>query len=279
MNATISDGVDGEYLTDRLGDEAVNSIEKYHPDKTNKPFFLYLSTYTVHTPYQVPNETVEANKGDKYFAMIQKLDENVGKVLRKIDESNLRNNTIVIFYSDNGGLKSNSPLRGKKGDLLEGGIRVPLLVRWPTKIAAGSICHQPVTSVDFLPTFAEIVGYTSDKVHVTSGNSLVPLFSGNDKEFDNRPIFWHFPHHRNQTGWAMGAAIREGDWKLIWLFEDNKVVLYNLKDDLSESKDLSLVYEDKKHLLLTKLKEWQLKVNAEMPALNTDHSQYSKMKQ
>lgn len=269
-NATLPDGEKGEYLTDRLGNEAVKFIDRHHPDKTGQPFFLYLSTYTVHAPFQVSEKTIIENKGNKYFAMIQKLDENVGKVMKKIDEANLKNKTILIFYSDNGGILTNSPFNGKKGDLLEGGIRVPLLIRWPGKIKPGSFCHQPVSSVDFLPTIAEVCGFSLKQKGVFDGISLLPLFSGVEKKFNDRPLFWHFPHHRNNTRWAMSAAIREGDWKLIWNFDNNAVSLFNLRTDEQETTDLSEINKNKADYLLNKLKIWQKNVDAVMPEINPD---------
>ncbi|MEA4935262.1 MAG: sulfatase [Paludibacter sp.] len=270
-NATLPDGNKGEYLTDRLGNEAVEFIDDHHPDKTGQPFFLYLSTYTVHAPYQVPEETIRENNGNKYFAMIQKLDENVGKVMKKIDEANLRNRTIIIFYSDNGGIQTNLPFNGEKGDLLEGGIRVPLLIRWPEKIKPGSICHQPVSSIDFLPTIAEICGFKFKGTSTNDGISLLPLFSGTENKFKDRPLFWHFPHHRRNTDWAMCAAVREGDWKLIWKFDNNTVSLFNLRTDEYETTDLSGINKKKAQELLNKLKTWQKNVDAIMPVINPDY--------
>lgn len=258
QNATISDKEEGEYLTDRMGDEAVNFINR---NKEN-PFFLYLSTYTVHTPLKAPQEIIDKNNGNIYFAMIEKLDQNVGKVMDQLKQSGLLENTLVVFYSDNGGLWGNPPLRGKKGALHEGGIRVPLIFSWPGKIEAGK-SEVPVTSVDMFPTLMDAAGISLAKAQGLEGISLWPLLQGQSKP-EQRPLYWHFPHFRNE-GQDMGAAIREGDWKLIWDFETDSTFLYNLKDDLAETNDLTAKQPEKSNELLNKLKSWQRKTKAEMP--------------
>jgi arylsulfatase A-like enzyme len=263
-NGTIKDRKEGEYLTDRLGDEAIKFIE----ENKHKPFFLNLATYAVHTPLKAPAENVAKYKGNKYFAMIEKVDQNVGKVMDKLNELNLLENTIVVFYSDNGGLWGNPPLKGKKGTLNEGGIRVPLIVSCPEKIKPGSTCKVPVTSVDFFPTFLELAGVSTSNYPKVEGESLLPLLK-KKKGFPDRAIYWHFPHHRKE-GLSMGAAIREGDWKLIKEFEREELYLYNLKDDLGEEINLSLEYPEKRDELLRKLEKWQQKVDAEMPQPNED---------
>lgn len=263
-NGTIKDGEVGEYLTDRLGDEAVNFIQQ---NKSN-PFFLNLATYTVHTPLTAPINIVEKYKGDKYLAMIEKLDENVGKVIGKLGELNLLENTIVIFYSDNGGLWGNAPLKGEKGTLYEGGIRVPLIVSWAKNIKEGSVCNVPVTSVDFFPTILELAGDSIDSYSEIKleGQSLMPLING-EIEISELPIFWHFPHHRSE-GLSMAAAIRLGKWKYIYEFETEKEYLYNLNEDVSESNNLIHKYPEKVEELSEMLLKWQKEVNAEMPELN-----------
>lgn len=266
-NGTIKDRKEGEYLTDRLGDEAVKFIEQ----NKQKPFFLNLATYTVHTPLKAPAVNVEKFKGNTYFAMIEKLDENVGKVMDKLGELNLLENTIVIFYSDNGGLWGNPPLKGIKGTLNEGGIRVPMIVSCPEKIELGTKCNVPVTTVDFFPTFLELAGGTVSDYPQLEGESLLPLIY-QKAEMSERAIYWHFPHHRKE-GLSMGAAIREGDWKLIDEFETEKLYLFNLKDDLAEAHNLSEKYPEKRDELLSKLKKWQKNVDAEMPEVNKDYNQ------
>lgn len=260
-NAQIEDGPSGEFLTDRLGDEAVKFIEA---NKSN-PFLLYLSFYAVHTPLQAPEKTIEENNGDKYFALIQKMDENVGKVLSSLKAQGLDENTLVIFYSDNGGLQDNSPLSGRKGELREGGIRVPLICKWAGRIEAGSTNHTPVTSVDFMATLQDL---TKTKVKNRSGESLLPILLGKKKDLGERAIFWHFPHHREKSEWSMGAAVRKGDWKLIQLYEKGEVKLFNLREDLQETQDLSVTHPEKTKELLDDLLLWQKSIDATMPEEN-----------
>ncbi len=264
-NGTIKDGPEGEYLTDRLGDEAVAFIEK---NKENS-FFLNLATYTVHTPLSAPADVVKKYGGNKYFAMIEKLDQNVGKIMNKLEELDLLANTLVIFYSDNGGLWGNEPLKGIKGTLNEGGIRVPLIFSWPKNIKSGSTCSEPVTSVDFFPTILELVGGSPLNQPQLEGRSLVPLLNGESK-FSERSIYWHFPHHR-KAGLSMGAAIRKGKWKYIIEFETKKEFLYNLEEDISEQVNLFEGNTIKAKELSTELKEWQKEINAEMPELNQEY--------
>ncbi|BAX78814.1 sulfatase [Labilibaculum antarcticum] len=262
-NGTIPDGPDGEYLTDRLGDEAVKFIE----EKKDQPFYLNLATYTVHTPLAAPTEYVEKYGGNKYFAMIEKLDQNVGKVMDKLKELDLLENTIVIFYSDNGGLWGNPPLKGKKGTLNEGGIRVPLIFRWDNNIKAGTTCDKPVTTVDFFPTMLDAVGVSPSDYPQLEGLSLLSLLKGKNK-FPERSIYWHFPHHRKE-GLSMGAAVRNGKWKYIYGFESEKEYLYNLEEDITEQFNLMEKYPKKAKELSSDLREWQAKVGAEMPEINT----------
>lgn len=257
-NATIPEKEEGQYLTDRLGEEAVDFIAQ----NEKNPFFLYFSTYTVHTPLEAPQEVIDKNHGNTYFAMIEMLDQNVGKVMDQLERSGLVGNTLVIFYSDNGGLWGNPPLRGKKGSLHEGGIRVPLVINWPGKIKAGT-SDAPVTSVDLFPTLIDLVEVESDNADQLEGVSLWPMLQ-DQQEIDERTLYWHFPHYRN-TGQDMGAVIREGDWKLIWDFETDSTFLYNLREDLGEVNDLNSKSPARSNEMLGKLKNWQEEVKAEMP--------------
>ncbi|MDW5289755.1 sulfatase [Formosa sp. PL04] len=261
-NGTLTDGENGEYLTDRLGDEAVNFIEA----NKDKPFFLNLATYTVHTPLTAPKDFKEKHDGDTYLAMIEKLDENVGKVINTLDSLGILQNTMIIFYSDNGGLWGNAPLKGKKGTLLEGGIRVPLIISYPKKIEAGSVSSSPVTSIDFFPTFLELAGGSVSEQTQLEGQSLWPVLTQQTTDLD-RALYWHFPHHRNE-GLSMGAAIRKGDWKYIYEFETQEEYLYNLKENIGESQNVIDTYPEKAKLLASELKAWQKAVDAEMPELN-----------
>ena len=263
-NGTIQDGEDGEYLTDRLGDEAV----KFITENKDRPFFLNLSTYTVHNPLRAPEETIEKYNGNTYFAMIEKLDQNVGKIMDHLKEQNLLENTIVFFYSDNGGVYGNAPLRSGKNSLYEGGLRVPLIVSWPEKIKAGSRCEKPVTTVDFFPTLLDLVNVSPKSHPQLEGTSILPLLLG-ENNFPERAIYWHFPHNRGPY-LAMGAAIREGDWKLVTRFDREEIHLYNLEEDLEEENNLYLEYPEKTKDLMEKLEKWQAEVDAEMPQINNN---------
>ncbi len=266
-NATIKDGDENEYLTDRLGDEACNFIEK----NRNKPFLLCLWTYTVHTPLRAPKDVIDRYNGNKYLAMIHKSDENVGKVLEKVKELELNKNTLIILYSDNGGLFENPPLNNRKGSLYEGGIRVPLIMSYPGKIQAGSKCDIPVTSPDFSPTILETAGLSSEGYKNLEGQNLWPLLSQKEG-FKERAIYWHFPHRRN-TDKAMGAALREGKWKLIWEYESDKLSLFNLKEDIGETKNLASLNLEELKDLHKKLKVWLVKTNAAMPQANPNYKE------
>lgn len=266
-NATIADGEDGEYLTDRLGDEAVQFIN----DNKDHPFFLNMSTYTVHTPLKAPQESIDKYHGNTYFAMIEKLDENVGKVMNALKKESLLENTVVIFYSDNGGLWGNAPLRENKGSLYEGGIRVPLIVSCPQYIKSAVRSNEPVTTVDLFPTMLDFADISVAKHTQLEGQSLLPILKGNKEAFKSRAIYWHFPHHRAKTELTMGAAIREGDWKLIKEFETEELYLFDLKNDIGEKQNLNATYPDKVQNLLEKLEAWQDEVDAEMPQPNPEY--------
>ncbi|MCG6189378.1 sulfatase [Maribellus maritimus] len=264
-NATIADEAENEYLTDRLGEDACRFIEENKKEK----FLLYLSFYTVHTPWQVPNDVVKKYNGNKYYAMIDQLDENVGRVLNKLRELNLTKNTLIIFYSDNGGVQENPPLQDRKGSLYEGGIRVPLVFSLPGIVPENTTCEIPVTSPDFFPTLLAASGNFSETgKYKVDGINLWPVIIDGEKP-DDRAIFWHFPHHRNNEK-SMAAAVREGDWKLIYEFESQKLSLFNLKEDIGETTNLSDKFPEKAKYLYEKLKNWQLDVNAVIPNPNPE---------
>lgn len=263
FNGMLPDGPDGEYLTDRLANESIKFIKEH----SGAPFFLYLSTYTVHTPLQAPEETVTRHNGNIYYAMIEEMDKNVGRVLQALEETGVAENTIVIFYSDNGGLWGNEPLRAIKGDLYEGGIKVPLIIKWPGKTSKGTVNDFVVTSTDFFPTLLEIAGADLKDYPDIDGISLKPLLTGcNNLERD--AIFWHFPHHRTHNTGDMGAVIREGDWKLIYFFERDQYELFNLSNDPGETNNLADRMPAKVSELYAKLAAWWVEMDAEMPPLN-----------
>ena len=280
-NPELADGPRGEYLTDRLTAEALKFIEVHR----DRPFFLYLPHYAVHTPLQAKKALIEKyqKKGPrggqgnaKYAAMVESLDAGVGRIMDKLDELRLADNTVVVFFSDNGGVRnitSMDPLRGGKGMLYEGGVRVPLVVRWPGVVQAGRRCDEPVIGIDFYPTLVEIAGTQSPPGQILDGRSIVPLLRGAETMAD-RALFWHFPAYLQ--GKAAGArdeyfrtrpagAIRLGHWKLIEYFEDGILELYNLKGDIGETTNLTRELPDKTEELHDKLIQWRQSVNAPVP--------------
>ncbi|HPA47829.1 MAG TPA: sulfatase [bacterium] len=278
-------GEPGEYLTDRLTSEALNLMEKMH----NGPFFLNLAYHTVHTPIEGKPELVEYYKQKikegmrhqhpGYAAMVRSLDENVGRVLAKLDALGIADNTVVILFSDNGGyinkkdgipVTDNSPLRSGKGCLYEGGIREPLMIRWPGVTRPESVCQEPVCSIDFYPTLLEITGLSGDPKHNrdVDGTSLVPVLRDPNSSLNRETLCWHYPHYYFFPETGPVGAIRQGDWKLVEHFEDGKLELFNLKDDLQEQNDLADRLPSKATSLHKALVKWREDVNAQMPEAN-----------
>ncbi|TDJ65775.1 MAG: hypothetical protein E2O39_17545 [Planctomycetota bacterium] len=277
-NPDLADGPEGEYLTDRLTDEALRFMEEH----ADGPFFLYLTHYAVHTPIQ--SKAAERAKysgkppdGDqknaKYAGMIDSADQSLGRVLAKLDELGLADETLVVFTSDNGGhgpVTSMAPLRGAKGMLYEGGIRVPLVVRWPGRVVPGSRSAEPVIGLDLYPTFAEAAGATLPEGMEPDGLSLVPLLTGAGG-LARHALYWHFPAYLEapkQLGRPFrttpAGAIRMGDFKLIEFFEDGRLELYNVKTDVGETENLiaTPIKAYKLHLNLT---AWRERVGAPVP--------------
>lgn len=280
----LSKGRKDEYLTDRLADEALKFIE----ENRSKPFFLYLPFYAVHIPLQGKPELVEkyAKLSDPnaphnhpvYAAMIQSVDEGVGRLMEKLDELMLAENTVVIFTTDNGGViregksarvTSNEPLREGKGYLYEGGIRVPLIVRWPGNVKAGSVCDAPVVSVDYFPTIMEAAGVKLSTNQIVDGESIMSLLSEKGK-LKRSAIYWHYPHYANQGG-APGGVIRDGDFKLIQWYETGRFELYNLREDVSEKENLVDKNSKKARELANKLDLWRRNLGAQMMLPNPDY--------
>lgn len=287
-NPKLKDGPRGEYLTDRLNEEADQLIRVHQASRRSErqPFFVCLSHYAVHTPIQAKKElvkkyedraVVDQQKNPKYAAMIESVDEGIGMILNTLEELKIDDQTLVILYSDNGGMggaTSNAPLRGAKGMMYEGGIRVPLAMRWPGVIKPGIESDQPVIGTDLFPTFAELS--KAKKVpEMLDGKSLLPLMTQTGK-WDRDAIFWHFPAYlqgkysgaRNNDPFFRtrpASAIRMGNWKLIQYFEDEGIELFNLEKDISETTNLAAINSDKKRELLQRLKSWQKSVNAPIP--------------
>jgi arylsulfatase A len=271
-------GKEGEYLTDRLTDEALAVLDRVK----DRPFFLYLAHHAVHTPIEGKAPLVERYAGKitpglkhanpTYAAMVQSLDESVGRVVAKLDELRIAQRTAVIFISDNGGyinefrgaaVTSNRPLRSGKGSLYEGGIRVPLIIRWPGVAPAGVECDEPVISTDLFPTIMEIAGARLPAAG-GDGVSLVELIKQPRGRLPRESLFWHYPHYYPTT--TPVSAVRAGDWKLLEFHEDRHVELYNVREDIGEARNLSTAMPERATELRDKLHAWRAAVNAQMPA-------------
>ncbi len=274
--ATLRPRKQSEYLTDREADEAVQFIKQ----NTDKPFFLNMCHYAVHTPFQGKKSLVA--KYDKktktnhtnavYAAMIESVDQAVERILKALDESGLNKNTLIIFTSDNGGLKDyatdNKPLRSGKGYPYEGGIRVPLIVRWPGEVKAGSVCHEPVSSIDFFPTICDAASVNLPSDRTIDGENLIPVLRQSG-QLKRNAIYWHFPHYRGSV--VPYSIIRKKDWKLIKRYEGKTFELFNLKEDISEKHDLSDKRPDKVKELNEDLVIWLKKSKAKLPRPNPDY--------
>lgn len=307
----LPDAPEGTYLTDYLTDAAIRLIRE--PD--DRPFFLHLSHYAVHTPIQSPADlvaryTAKARRlgldripalrdGDPfgtermrdsivqhrvfqsdpaYAAMVDNLDTNIGRVLATLDETGQRDNTLVIFTSDNGGLASggywknewaptcNLPLQAGKGWMYEGGTREPYIVRWPGRVRPGTVCRSPITSPDLYPTLIEAAGLPLRPEQHMDGVSFFPALLG-ETSFDRGPVFWHYPHYGNQGG-TPGSSVRSGRWKLIESLEHGRLELYDVVADLSETNEISNAHPDLVRDLHEQLATWRRQVNARYPAPN-----------
>lgn len=294
-NPLLSDGPKGEYLTDRLTNECIQFLEK----KSDKPFFLMYSMYAVHNPLQAPKSLIKKYQLKKeqlgitdqhrfakdeewmkpeagwkrrliqdnpvYAAMIENMDWNIGRLLNKIRALNIDDNTIVVFTSDNGGLSTaegsntvNTPFRAGKGWIYEGGIRVPLIMYWKGKIKAATTIDLPVTLADLYPTFASVINPQYKKERLIDGENIFPMIQQANKK---RMLFWHYPHYSNQGG-KPAAAIRSGNYKLIYHYEDQSVELFDLEKDFAERNNIA----SENNLLVVQLKKqlmnWLNKVGA-----------------
>ena len=294
-NPRLKTGTPGEYLTNYLTDRTVEFIRTHkNSAESPSPFLVYFSFYNVHTPIQaykprlaefeeaaaaLDGETpvIAEHEGQSrgrqdnaaYASMVSAMDEAVGSVLGALDEYGFAENTIVCFFSDNGGLCTtkrigptcNLPLRSGKGWLYEGGVREPMIIRAPGVAKPGSSCDEPVVSMDFAPTLLELCGIDSRPDLHNDGRSLVPELKG--EEGSSRPLYWHYPHYHGST-WTPGASVRDGDWKLIEFYHDEKVELYDLADDLGEQENLADSNGEKRDELLEKLHSWQKSMGAKM---------------
>lgn len=276
-NPAIENRKEGEYLTYRLADEAISFIDEHREE----PFFISFWPYTVHWPMEAPKQLVDKyadrpgfkDNGDglesstRYAAMIEAMDGAVGRILAKLDDLNLAEQTLVIFTSDNGaygGVTDLSPLRAAKGHLYEGGIRVPLIVRWPGQVEAGAISSEPVISMDFFPTILEIAGLDPAPNVPLDGESLLPLLRQSGS-LERDAIYFHYPNYAFHGENRLGGAIREGNYKLIEFYDDGAVELYDVVTDIGEEHDLSEEMPDRASSMKAKLDRWLESSGAKMP--------------
>lgn len=299
------DFAEGEFPPDAVTEHAIEFLKQ----KRKQPFFLYLSYFHVHTPVRAPTDWLvkkyqkraAMGSGDEilhthYGAFIETLDAYVGQVLAALDQQGLRESTLVVFTSDNGGhpeYADNAPLRGSKWNLYEAGIRVPLLVRWPQHVVADSVCSAPVSGTDLFPTFCDVARVDCSNLTL-NGESLLPLFHGATAAWPERALTWHFPYYHPEKGYLNAkpeigvndtvvsktkpvSAIRRGNWKLLQFYETNRSELYDLSKDPSEQHDLSSTYPEKAAALQTELKQRLKAQQARMPvAANEDSSSETK---
>jgi arylsulfatase A-like enzyme len=272
---TLTDGPEGEFLSDRLTNEALKFIEA----NKDHPFFLYLPHYAVHTPLQAKPSVIAKYKAKAdpkathhdavYGALIESVDDCVGRLLAQLDELKLGANTVVVFASDNGGLiesTSNAPLRAGKGSAYEGGVRVPLIVKWPGVTDAGSTCAVPVISADFYPTFAAMTGASVPASHTVDGRNIEPLLRQSGP-LNREAVYWHYPHY-HLGGATPYSAVRDGDFRLVEYHEDGRVELFDLKNDVGERHDLAAERPEKTAVLREQLHAWRREVGAQMPTPN-----------
>lgn len=270
-------GKEGDYLVDILAQQASQFIA----ENKKSPFFLMLSHYAVHTPLQAKDEKVQKymdvpddqRQGNpKYAAMVESVDESVGLILTTLQEQSLDENTLIIFTSDNGGYAkatNQSPLRANKGSHYEGGIRVPFIIKWPGTMPSGKICDEPVISVDIYPTILTAVGLPQYPAQHQDGKDLTPLLTGKGI-FHRRALYWHYPHYNRHPSSFPSGVIRSGHWKLIEHFESQKIELFNLESDLSESSNVASQHPHIAQQLLSSLKSWQRKVGADLMKTNPE---------
>ncbi len=306
----LGGGPQGEYLTDRLTDEAIQLIRGNTDDR---PFFLNLWHYAVHTPIQAPEPLVAKyrekakrlgldkldaiDEGEffpcehksrqriqrrrlqshpEYAAMVESMDTNIGRLLKVLEEAGQADNTVVMFTSDNGGLSTaagsptcNRPLHEGKGWMYEGGTREPLIVRWPGVTRPGSVCGEPVTSPDFYPAILAMAGLPARPRQHVDGVDFTPLLRG-ASSLGREAIYWHYPHYGNQGG-TPGSSVRMGDYKLIEFYEDGRLDLYNLREDVGESRNLAAAQPELARRMHRMLADWRGRVEAKIPPPNPDY--------
>lgn len=274
---TIEPRKEGEYLTERLADETIDWMRKHH----DQPMFVCLWTYNPHYPFEAPEDLIEHYKGKEgpglvnpiYGAQLEATDRGVGRVLDEIDTLGIDDDTLVIFTSDNGGwdgATDNRPLRKGKGHLYEGGIRVPLIIRWPGVAETGKTDDTPVIAMDLTATMLDAAGVSLKKDETIDGTSLEPLLRG--EEFSHEPLYFHYPHFAFHKENRPGSAIRDGDHKLILHYDDDSVELYDLARDIGETKDLAAAMPEEAAKLRRQLEAWLDQTGAGIPTRLPDRS-------
>lgn len=274
----LDEGKPGDYLTDKLTDRAIGFLDE---TKRDAPFLLYFSYYTVHGPLMAPPALVAKykekakdfkNEKDEFLdpvraGMIESLDASVGRIVAKLEDMGIADDTAIILTGDNGGDydKTTGGLRDFKGWSHEGAVREPLIAKWPGKIAKGSNCDEMVIGMDFYPTLLEFAGLDPLPEEHKDGVSIAPLLTGAKKALDRETLYWHYPHYHRTKPYG---AIRDGNWKLIEFFEDGRLELFDLKADPYEREDLAQQRPELAGRLLSKLKQWRKSVDAQMPTPN-----------
>ncbi|MFM8415710.1 MAG: sulfatase [Planctomycetota bacterium] len=274
---TLAEGPSGEYLTDREAAEAVAFIRAHREE----PFFLYMPHYCVHTPIQGKQEVIakyaarpatsQRPRNDAYAAMVESVDDALGRIVAALDDLGIRDRTVIFFTSDNGGLPAvtdNSPLRAGKGSAYEGGVRVPFIVSWPGRTKPGSTSDIPVITPDIPATILAGTGVAADPTQPLDGRDLTGLLSGGS--LDREAIYWHYPHY-HPGGATPYSAIRAGPWRLVHFYEDDRDELYDLAADAGETTDLAAREPARAKALREKLDAWLTDVGAQMPVSNPNH--------
>lgn len=277
----LDDGKPGDYLTDKLTDAAVDFISA---NAGKKPFLLYFSYYTLHSPLMAPKALVEKYKrkaegfqntknellNPVRAGMVECLDNSVGRLVSRLEELGIAENTIIVLTGDNGGdyQETSGGLRNFKGWSHEGAVREPLIAKWPRKIAKGATREEMVIGMDFYPTFLDLAGLEPLPEEHLDGINIGPLLTGEGKATERDTLFWHYPHYHRTKPYG---AIRVGDWKLIEFFEDGALELYDLKSDPAERNNLATDHPEKAADLLSKLKAWRVSVNAQMMTPNPNY--------
>lgn len=270
----------GTHRVDIFSDQAIQFLRKH----TDTPFFMHMAYYSVHTKLQPVPKFIDNYKASKhpnptYASMVEKMDQGIGRILAELDALGLRDNTLVLFSSDNGGIckiSPQTPFRAGKGSYFEGGIREPLLIRWPAKVKAGSTSDVPVCGIDFYPTFLEAAGLPTPDNKLLDGLSLIPLLTGSGS-IEDRALYWHFPVYLQKYAGAAddshdplfrtrpGSALRYGKWKLHEYFEDGRIELYDLDKDLGERRNVAADHPEIAERLKTMLTNWRQQIDAPVP--------------